>query len=270
MQQRVDLNCDLGELEGASGLERELGLLAIVSSINLACGLHAGDPQRIRRLARAAGQAGVAIGAHPGYPDRAGFGRVELNLPRDEIRDWVLYQLGALGGLVRAEGQRLNHVKPHGALYNRAFRDRSVAEAIVEAVIQCEPDCWLVGAAGSELLAAGNRAGLATASEVFADRGYAADGSLLPRGSSGALLVDPKEAAERVCRIVREKSVPLPDGSRLAVVVDTICVHGDHPAAQELALRTAAALRAEGIELGPLRRCSRFPGTSGRGSLSQG
>jgi UPF0271 protein len=257
MTLRVDLNCDLGELEGTEGWERELALLPWVTSINLACGVHAGDPQRIRALARAARDAGVAVGAHPSYPDRPGFGRLELDLPPDAIRDWVLYQIAAVGGMLKAEGIRLNHIKPHGALYNRAFRDAPTARAIAEAVTAYDPDCRLVGQAGSELLAAGSRAGLSTVSEVFADRGYADDGSLLPRGVSGGVISDPAAAAMRAVEIVREQSVPLVGGSRLGVAVDTICVHGDNPAALEIVQRLVESLRAAGIEPAALPEKSR-------------
>lgn len=257
MALRVDLNCDLGELEGAAGWELERALLPWVTSINLACGVHAGDPQRIRAVANAARSAGVAVGAHPSYPDRPGFGRVELELPPDAIRDWVLYQIAAVGGMLKAEGVQLNHVKPHGALYNRAFRDPLAANAIAEAVAAYDPECWLVGQAGSELLAAGVRAGLPTASEVFADRGYAADGSLLARGIPEAVIVDPERAARRAVEIVREKSVPLPGGSRFAVSVDTICVHGDNPEAEAIVRRLVDVFRTAGIELGALPGRSR-------------
>jgi UPF0271 protein len=252
MSPRVDLNCDLGELEGAEGWARELALLPWVTSINLACGLHAGDPQRIRLLAQAARAAGVAVGAHPGYPDRAGFGRVELELSPEAIRDWVLYQVAAVGGMLKAEGVLLNHVKPHGALYNRAYRDREAAHAIAEAVAAYDPECWLVAQAGSELAEAGGRIGLHTAREVFADRGYAADGSLLRRGTAGSVMTDPEAVAARAVKIVSEQAIPLADGSRIAVPVDTICLHGDNPKAGEIARRLMEALRAAGVELAAL------------------
>lgn len=257
MALRVDLNCDLGELEGSAGWEHELALLPWVTSINLAAGIHAGDPLRIRAVAIAARKAGVAVGAHPGYPDLPGFGRVELGLEPGAIRDWVLYQIAAVGGLLKAEGVPLSHVKPHGALYNRAFHDRQAADAIAEAVAAYDPECWLVGQAGSELLAAGSQAGLPTASEVFADRGYAPDGSLLARGLPGGVIVDPELAANRAAEIVREKSVPLAGGSRFAVTVDTICVHGDNPAAGDIARRLVEVFQAAGIELTALPRRSR-------------
>lgn len=252
MALRVDLNCDVGELPGLAGLEQELALLSEVTSINLACGIHAGDPTRIRKLAIAARQAQVAVGAHPGYPDRAGMGRVELGLPPAEIRDWVLYQVAAVAGMLKAEGLRLSHVKPHGALYNRGFADRPVAEAIVEAILAFDPECLLVAQAGSELLGAAERAGLPTASEGFADRGYGRRGELLPRGTPGALVEDPGEAARRGLEMVREKVVIVADGSRFPLAVDTICVHGDTPAALEIARQLRAGLEKGGVEIAPL------------------
>jgi UPF0271 protein len=258
MSQKVDLNCDLGELPGAAGLAEELAMLPLVTSINLACGLHAGDPSRIRKLATAAQQLGVAVGAHPSYPDREGFGRREMDLPANEVRDWVLYQIAAVAGLLKAEGIRLSHVKPHGALYNRAFRDRLVAEAIVDAMLAHDPECVLVGQAGSVLIETGQRLGLVTASEVFADRRYAADGSLLPRGTEGALISDPEKAAQIALRMVRTNAVELADGSQFGVAVDTICVHGDTPNAVEIARRIGEELKQGGVELAALPARSRL------------
>jgi len=258
MSQKVDLNCDLGELPGAAGLAEELAMLPLVTSINLACGLHAGDPSRIRKLAIAAQQLGVAVGAHPSYPDREGFGRREMDLPANEVRDWVLYQIAAVAGLLKAEGIRLSHVKPHGALYNRAFRDRLVAEAIVDAMLAHDPECVLVGQAGSVLNETGQRLGLVTASEVFADRRYAADGSLLPRGTEGALISDPEKAAQTALRMVRTNAVELADGSQFGVAVDTICVHGDTPNALEIARRIGEGLKQGGVELAALPARSRL------------
>lgn len=252
MKRTVDLNCDLGELPGAEGLAKELELLPWVTSINLACGLHAGDPVRIRQLAVAARELDVGVGAHPGYPDREGFGRKELGLSSLEVRDWVLYQIAATAGILKAEGIRMSHVKPHGALYNRAFRDRELASAIVEAVFAFDPDCILVGQAGGALLEAGRGLGMATASEVFADRGYAADGSLLPRGTPGGVISDAGEASARALRIVEAGAVEVSGGSPFAVTVDTICIHGDTPGALEIARQTGELLKAGGVELAKL------------------
>lgn len=258
MSQKVDLNCDLGELPGVAGLAEELAMLPLVTSINLACGLHAGDPSRIRKLAIAAQQLGVAVGAHPSYPDREGFGRREMDLPANEVRDWVLYQIAAVAGLLKAEGIRLSHVKPHGALYNRAFRDRLVAEAIVDAMLAHDPECVLVGQAGSVLNETGKRLGLVTASEVFADRRYAAGGSLLPRGAAGALICEPEKAAQNALRMVRTNAVELADGSQFGVAVDTICVHGDTPNAVEITRRIGEELKQGGVELAALPARSRL------------
>lgn len=252
MSQSIDLNCDLGELPGAAGLAQELAMLPLVTSINLACGLHAGDPSRIRQLAVAARALDVSVGAHPSYPDREGFGRRDLDLPAAEIRDWVLYQIAAIAGLLKAEGIRLSHVKPHGALYNRAYRDHLIAEAIVDAMLAHDPECVLVGQAGSVLLEAGKKMGLVTASEVFADRGYAADGSLLPRGMPESVIAEPETAARRALQFVQENAVELADGSRFSVAVDTICLHGDTPNAVEIARQIGEGIKRGGIELAPL------------------
>ncbi len=249
---RVDLNCDMGELPGPAGLEREMALLAEVTSINLACGVHAGDPQRIRKLAIAAREAQVAVGAHPGYPDRANFGRLELGLTPEAIRDWVLYQVAAVAGMLKAEGLRLSHVKPHGALYNRGYGDRQAAEAMVDALLAHDPECLLVAQAGSELLKAAQQAGLPTASEGFADRSYGSGGELLPRGTPGAVISEPAEAARRGLEMVRDQTVVAADGSRFSLTVDTICVHSDTPSALEIARKLRAELQSGGIEIASL------------------
>jgi UPF0271 protein len=246
---RIDLNADLGEATGAGGAARDEALLDCVTSANIACGCHAGDPATMGRTVRAALARGVALGAHPSWPDRAGFGRRDLDLPADAAYDLVLCQLGALEALARAAGARLRHLKPHGALYNRAARDRPLADAIARAVRDFDPGLVLVGLSGGELLRAGRDAGLPCASEVFADRGYEPDGSLTPRGRPGDLIQDATLAAARVLRMVREGRVASTAGGDLAVQADTVCIHGDRPGAPAFARILRDALTAGGVEV---------------------
>lgn len=246
---RVDLNADLGE-----GAGEDEAILEFLTSANVACGFHAGTPGLMRRIVRAARAKRVGVGAHPGLRDPEGFGRRELPLAPDEAFDLVLYQVGALQALARAEGEEVRHVKPHGALYHLASRDGKVARAVAAAVRAAASDLLLVGPPGSELVKAGREAGLPVAEEAFADRGYRADGSLVPRGSPGALVGDPDEAARRAVRIVLEGKVLAVDGSERAIRADTICVHGDTPGAVAIARRVRGALESAGVEvrrLGP-------------------
>jgi len=226
----IDLNCDAGE-----GCGPEAELVAWVTSVNVACGLHAGDPVTARRTVELAAAAGVAVGAHPGFPDREGFGRRALALAPREVADLVAYQVGALWGICRAAGVRLCHVKPHGALYHLAARDDGVAEAVVGAVRAVDPSLLVVAPPGSALVAAAARAGLRAVREGFADRAYAPDGSLLPRHEPGAVIASPGQAAEQACRLARSGAV------------DTLCVHGDHPHAAAVARAVRTALEAAGF-----------------------
>jgi 5-oxoprolinase (ATP-hydrolysing) subunit A len=234
---RIDVNADLGE-----GAGQDDELLKVVTSANIACGVHAGDPGLMRRTAEAAVREGVALGAHPGLRD----GRREIPLAPEEAFDLTLDQIRALEA---AAGRRLRHVKPHGALYNMAARNAALADAVARAVHAADPALVLIGLAGSDLAAAGRRAGLVVAEEAFLDRGYERDGSLTPRGRPGALLHDPAEAAARALRIVREGRVEAVDGTPLRVRADTICVHGDTPEALEMARALRAALAAGGVEV---------------------
>lgn len=252
---RVDLNCDMGESFGAYRLGADEGVLPFVTSANIACGFHAGDPAVMRRTVQAAVEHGVAVGAHPGLPDLVGFGRRDMAITPEEAYDLVVYQIGALLGFVRATGVPLAHVKPHGALYNMAARSTPLAGAIARAVRDVDPALLLVGLAGSELIAAGEGVGLATASEVFADRNYQSDGSLVPRNSPRALVGDPDDALRRVVRMVTEGVVVSLDGAEVPVRADTICVHGDGPHAAEIARALRAGLEAAGITVAaPLSR----------------
>jgi UPF0271 protein len=245
----IDLNCDLGESFGAWRLGADEEILPFVTSASVACGFHAGDPGTMRRTVRAALAHGVAIGAHPGLPDLQGFGRRAMEVSPEEAYDLVLYQVGALQAFAAAAGVVLQHVKPHGALYNLAAARPPLAEAIARAVRDVDHGLVLYGLSGSHLVAAGRAAGLRTASEAFADRGYAPDGSLVSRRESAALVTDPEEVARRALRMAREGRVRAVDGTDVEVEADTLCVHGDSPGAADLARRLRGALEAEGVEV---------------------
>lgn len=242
----VDLNADVGE-----GMD-DASLLPYVTSANVACGMHAGDPVTMDQTVEMALLRGVRVGAHPGYPDRENFGRVMIEMSADEIENFVVYQVSALAGFVRSRGGRLTHVKPHGALYHSGAEFPDVARAIAEGVRRVGTEVVLVGAAGSMLIGAGVEAGLPVAEEAFADRRYRADGTLVPRGRPGALIVDPDEAAEQAVGLARDRIVVAEDSSRLSVRADTICLHGDTPGAVEIARRIHDRFRAAGIRIAPL------------------
>ena len=248
-QRKIDLNADIGESFGIYNTGNDERLLDAITSGSIACGFHAGDPVVMRRTVRMAAKAGVSIGAHPGFPDLAGFGRREMNIEPREIADLVLYQIGALNAIARAEGAALRHVKPHGALYNMSVRRADIADAIAGAVASFDHDLVLVGLPGSSLLSAGSRLGLRVAAEAFADRSYEADGTLTPRHLRGAVLSEPEIVAERAVRMVRDGEVAARDGSTLSFEVDTLCVHGDAPGAAELAAAVRAALEKAGVAI---------------------
>jgi 5-oxoprolinase (ATP-hydrolysing) subunit A len=250
----IDLNSDVGESFGAYRIGADEAVMASITSANIACGYHAGDPAVMRRTVRLARDAGVAIGAHPGFPDLAGFGRRELRATPREVEDLVLYQIGALAAVARAEGTAIAHVKAHGALYNMAARDRSLADGIARAVRSFDASLVLFGLPGSELLRAGEAAGLQVASEGFADRAYSPDGSLAPRAAAGAVVHDADEVVRRALMMVREGRVAATDGSTLTFSVDTLCVHGDTPGAADLTARLRAGLAQHGIIVRPIVR----------------
>ena len=238
----IDLNCDLGE-----GAGHDAELMPLLTSANIACGGHAGDPGTMRATIELAARHGVAIGAHPGFEDRKNFGRSELTLPTGETFILVTRQVRALAEAARALGHPLSHVKPHGGLYNLAARDRRVADEIAQAVWEISPQLILVGLAGSQSLAAARARGLAAASEAFVDRAYVANGSLLPRSQPGAVIADPAAAAAQGVRLAREGRVRAADGADVAVRADTLCLHGDGPEAVALARRLRTELEAAGI-----------------------
>lgn len=252
MARQIDLNCDCGESFGHWRLGDDPAVLRHVSSANIACGAHAGDPVVMRQTVRLCRELGVAIGAHPGYPDLQGFGRRALAMTPSELEAHVLAQLGALAAVARAEGASLRHVKPHGALYNSAAVTPALAEAIARAVAAFGRELILVGLAGSELVAAGEAMGLQVAREAFVDRGYAADGTLLPRNTPGALVGDLGANLEQALRIVREGYVLGPGGEHVPVRADTLCIHGDTPGAAERAAELRRGLAAAGVAVAAL------------------
>jgi 5-oxoprolinase (ATP-hydrolysing) subunit A len=245
----VDLNSDLGEGFGAWRLGDDEALLSIVSSANVACGFHAGDPGIMRRVAGAAVARGVAIGAQVSYRDLAGFGRRPIAVPPDELTDEVLYQLAALDGLARVEGGRVAYLKPHGALYNTIVTDEDQAAAVVEAVRAYDPALPVLGLPGSVFLRQAAEAGLTTVAEAFADRAYTPAGHLVSRRLPGAVLHDPAEIAARCVRLATTQRVEAIDGTTVEVAARSICVHGDTPGAVEIARRVRAALLDAGVEL---------------------
>jgi UPF0271 protein len=250
----IDLNSDVGESYGAYRLGADADLIRHVTSVNVACGYHAGDPGVMRETVRLAHAAGAAVGAHPGFPDLVGFGRRELKASAREVEDMVVYQIGALAAIAKAEGVALAHVKAHGALYNMAARDRSLADAIAAAVRAVDPTLLLFGLPGSELIRAGEAAGLPVAAEGFADRAYLRDGSLAPRTGPGAVLHDAALVVQRAIAMIADGRVTATDGSELTFRVDTLCVHGDTPGAPELVRRLREGLEQNGIAVRPVHR----------------
>ena len=251
--QRIDLNGDVGESFGPYTIGADKALLRHITSANVACGFHGGDPSVIRRTVRLAVEEGVTVGAHPGYLDLIGFGRRDIAMRVSELEDLVVYQIGALAGIAAAEGTHLHHVKPHGALYNRAAWDRIIADAIARAVLAVDDALLLVGLSGSCMLDAGAAVGLRTAAEVFADRAYCADGSLVPRDEPNALVTDPGEVTDRALRLAQEGEVIARTGEVVAVRCDTMCLHGDTPGAGALAARIRGGLEEGGVRVAPLR-----------------
>jgi 5-oxoprolinase (ATP-hydrolysing) subunit A len=246
---RVDLNSDVGESFGAYTIGQDPILLPHLTSANVACGFHAGDPGVMRATIALAKQHGVAVGAHPGFPDLAGFGRRDLHATPREVEDFVMYQIGALAAIAASQGVRLQHVKPHGALFNMAVRDAELADAIARATAAVDSSLILFGLPASELIAAGRRAGLQTACEVFADRAYHSDGTLVSRRVTGAVIHDADVVEARVVRMASDRSVVAIDGSVVKFEIDTICVHGDTRGAAELAARIRRALDASGVQV---------------------
>lgn len=245
--QSIDLNCDMGEAFGNYPMPNDDILMDHITSANIACGYHAGDPEVMQHTVAMAIKKGVAIGAHPGLPDLQGFGRREMKIIANEAYQITLYQIGALYAFVKAAGGKLHHVKPHGALYNMAAKDAALAQAIVQAVHDFDPSLILYALAGSQMITAAEKVGLHTASEVFADRTYQDDGSLTPRSQSNAMITDEKQSVEQVLLMVKQQQVVSTNNNPIQLKAETLCLHGDGAHAVEFARMINQKLKAEGI-----------------------
>lgn len=252
MIMKIDLNCDMGESFGVYKLGFDEEIIKHVSSANIACGFHAGDPLVMQQTVRLAKTYGVKVGAHPGFPDMMGFGRRNIAVAATDVKSYLVYQIGALQAFAQIEGLELQHVKPHGALYNMAVKDPGLAQAIIEAVKSLDKGLILVALAGSAMVNTAKEQGIRVASEAFADRAYSADGSLVPRGQPGAVIKDKKEVGERVIRMIGEGRIKAITGEDIAIKADTICLHGDTPGALELAIYLRSVLEDGGIKVAPL------------------
>jgi 5-oxoprolinase (ATP-hydrolysing) subunit A len=252
MATSIDLNADVGESFGPYSIGSDAELMRSITSANVAAGFHGGDPGVIRSTIRMALAHGVAVGAHPGFADLAGFGRREMHLAVQELEDLVLYQIAAVAGVAAAEGGRLHHVKAHGALYNMAARDDRLAGAIVRAMVAVDRSLVLYGPPGSCLLDAARAEGLTFAVEGFVDRSYEPDGRLTPRTVSGAVIHEPLAVVSRALRMVRQREVVAKDGSVLPLDLDTLCIHSDTPGADVLAAAVRAAFEQDGVQLAPM------------------
>ena len=250
---KIDLNCDLGESFGAYTIGMDDKVIPLISSCNIACGYHASDPFVMKKTVEMAAKAGIGIGAHPGLPDLMGFGRRNMNISPAEASAYVTYQLGALYAFARSAGVKLQHVKPHGALYNMAGKNYDLALAIAKAVQAFDPSLILMGLAGSQSVKAAQDIGLPVANEVFADRAYMPDGSLMPRTMEGAVIHDERLAISRVVRMVMEHKVTACDGTDIEIIPDSVCVHGDNVKALAFVTEIRKALEAEGVTIAPLK-----------------
>jgi len=253
MSVKIDMNSDLGEGFGSWNMGDDRAVLASVSSANIACGYHAGDPSIMRGTVKLCADSGVAVGAHVSYPDLVGFGRRNMACTPQEVYDYCLYQIGALQAFCRAQGVSPQHVKPHGALYNQAAKDRHLADAIAAAVKDAGDGIILMGLAGSEFVPAAEAAGVKFAAEAFADRAYLKDGSLMPRSREGSVIHDAESAARRVVQMVTKGTVTADDGALITFHPDTICLHGDTKEAVEMASIVRRELVSAGVEIKPLK-----------------
>ncbi len=247
----VDINCDMGESFGAWTMGSDAALMDCVSSANIACGFHAGDASTMRKTVEIAAEKGVAIGAHPSYPDLQGFGRRNMALSHQEVFDIVIYQVAALKGICEASGTRLSHVKPHGALYNQAAKDADLAASIAKAIQRIDKNLIVYGLSGSFLISEASKLGLRTASEAFADRTYQRDGTLTPRTIAGALIRTSENAAAQALQMVKDQAVETIDNEIITVKAETICIHGDAEHAVEFAQAIRKILVENGISISP-------------------
>jgi UPF0271 protein len=246
---KIDLNCDMGESFGVYRYGADEEIIQEITSANIACGWHAGDPQVMDHTIQLCNLHRVAAGAHPGFPDLMGFGRRNMMVSAREVRNYIIYQIGALQGFAQSQGISLAHVKPHGNLYNMAAKDSSMAAAIAEGVKAIDPNLILVGLAGSLLCQEGQKAGLRVAQEVFADRAYRADGSLVPRGEPGAMIHSTEEAVQRMIQLIETGYMTAIDGTRLKMDAHTICMHGDTPGAANYAKAIRQMLESKGVQI---------------------
>jgi UPF0271 protein len=252
---RIDLNCDMGESFGAYKIGLDEEVIKYITSANIACGWHAGDPLVMDKTVKMAVDHGVGVGAHPGYPDLVGFGRRNMDCSPDEIRNYIIYQIGALQAFCAANGARLRHVKPHGNLYNTAVENESVARAIAEAIVSVSQNLIyvaLAGAGGEKVTQIGKEIGLNVAHEAFADRAYTPEGTLVSRREPGAVIKDRETVAERVLMMAKEGKVIAVDGTEILLEAETICVHGDTPGAVDLVKGIRERLEAEGMDVRPM------------------
>ncbi len=249
---KVNLNCDLGESFGAYTIGLDSEVIPLISSANIACGYHAGDPCVMRKTVELCKSNSVSIGAHPGFPDLMGFGRRNINASSREVEDYVTYQIGALDAFCRSNGARLTHVKPHGALYNMAGKDEKLAKAIVSAVYNYDKSIVLLALSGSKMIEQAELAGLKAAREVFADRAYESDGSLVARTKPGAMITNEDEAVSRVVKMITQGKVTAIDSSEIDIQADSVCVHGDGAKALEFVQKLNNAFKENNIEVVPI------------------
>lgn len=254
---KVDLNSDLGESFGRYTIGSDDRIIPLITSANIACGFHASDPVVMMKTVNMVKKAGTGAGAHPGYPDLMGFGRRNMNVSHEEAKAYTLYQISALGGMCKAAGVKLSHVKPHGAMYNMAGKDYELSKAICEAIKEYDPSLIVMGLAGSQMVKAARDMGLKTAEEVFADRAYEEDGSLVARSKPGAMIEDEDEAIARVVRMIKEGKVQAITGNDIDIKADSVCVHGDGEKALLFVEKIRKALTDEGIEICQLEEVCR-------------
>jgi len=250
---KIDLNSDIGESFGAYKIGRDEEIVKYISSANIACGFHAGDPNVMAKTVKYCKEYNVAVGAHPGFPDLLGFGRRNMDVSPEEVKNYLIYQIGALKAFAESQGLKLQHVKAHGALYNMAAKDAKLAAAIVEAIGLVDEDLICVGLGNSELEYQSNKKGIKYAIEFFADRNYNPDGTLVPRSAANAVIHDEDEACRRILKMVKEGKVVAVDGSEVEVKAKTVCIHGDNPKAVDFANKLSQLFKENGIEISPMK-----------------